>query len=328
MKKITLIALLSIFGIYAFAQHDHDHDCSQLHYAGFYNETEYNLVTPTGTIYGTLILTDSVKATPVVLIIPGSGPTDRNGNSPIGVEANTYKMISFGLADAGIATIRFDKRGINVSKNAMISESNLRFETYVDDVVKWVELIKKDKRFNKIYILGHSEGSLIGILAAQKVKINGFISVSGIGRCADVVLKEQLKTQLSIFMMITSNKIIDSLKAGKTVEKVDNNLMSLYRPSIQPYMISWFKYDPKIEIGKLKTPILILQGNTDIQVTPEDAKYLAEGNKKAKLVIIENMNHVLKESPIDRDANLKTYKNPVLPIKQELMDEILLFIKK
>jgi pimeloyl-ACP methyl ester carboxylesterase len=330
MKKIALFAFIVLIMNTIFAQHDHEngHDCSQLHYKDYYQELEYNLITPTGTISGTLIPGDSVKATPVVLIIPGSGPTDRNGNSPLGVEANTYKMISFSLADAGIASIKYDKRGINASRDAMVSESALTFDTYVNDVVMWILKIKKDKRFNKIYILGHSEGSLIGILAAQKVKVDGFISVSGIGRRMDIVLKEQLRTQLPFNLMIQSNMILDSLLAGKTVTNVDKNLMSLYRPSIQPYMISWLKYDPAVEIGKLKTRVLILQGTTDIQVTPEDANLLAAGKKKAKLVIIDKMNHVLKESIIDKPENMATYTNPVLPLKPELMEEILLFIKK
>jgi hypothetical protein len=330
MKKIALlfVSLFVVFVSNAQVEHDHNHDCSLLHYSGNYTELEYNLITPTGTISGTLIPTDSLKATSVVLIIPGSGPTDRNGNSPLGVEANTYKMISFALADAGIASVRFDKRGINASRDAMVSESALTFDTYVNDVVLWILKLKQDKRFKKIYILGHSEGSLIGILAAQKVKIDGFISVSGIGRRMDLVLKEQLRSQLPINLMIKSNMILDSLLAGKTVTNVDKNLMSLYRPSIQPYMISWLKYDPKIEIGKLKTHVLIIQGTTDIQVTPEDAKILASGKKRAKLVIIEKMNHVLKECIIDRPENMATYTNPVLPLKPELMEEILLFIKK
>lgn len=319
MKKISFLLVLLGFVAQSYSQTDSSIE---------YSESEIILQTGTGSIFGTLTIPDGVTECPLVIIIAGSGPTDRNGNSIAGVEANSYKMISDGLAVKGIATLRFDKRGIAQSKDAMKGEQDLVFETYIEDVVFWIQMMQKDRRFKKIYILGHSEGSLIGIIAAQREKVSGYISVSGIGESADKTLKEQLKDKLPIYLLVASNRILDSLKAGKTVEKVDQSLMSLYRPSIQPYLISWFKYDPSEEIGKLNMPILILQGTTDIQVTPKDAQKLREGNQKAKLVIIEQMNHVLKESQMETNANIETYKNPTLPLKKELLEEIVRFIKE
>jgi pimeloyl-ACP methyl ester carboxylesterase len=319
MKKIIVILVALLFSQISFAQDNQSKN---------YQESDLTLTTPTGSIYGTLTIPNGCQKCPIVIIIAGSGPTDRNGNSIAGVDANSYKMISEGLAQEGIASLRYDKRGIAASKDAMTGEKDIRFENYIDDVVLWIQMIKRDDRFKNIYVLGHSEGSLIGIVAAEREKVKGYISVSGIGDSADKTLREQLKNKLPIYLMVASNKILDSLKAGKTVENVDKNLMSIYRPSIQPYLISWFKYDPSVEIAKLKIPILILQGTTDIQVTPKDAQKLWEGNKNAKLVIIENMNHVLKESPMDQKANLETYKKPTLPLKKELLEEIIRFIHK
>ncbi|HPS70740.1 MAG TPA: alpha/beta hydrolase [Bacteroidales bacterium] len=319
MKKIIVILVALLFSQISFAQDNQSRN---------YQESDLTLTTPTGSIYGTLTIPNGCQKCPIVIIIAGSGPTDRNGNSIAGVDANSYKMISEGLAQEGIATLRYDKRGIAASKDAMTGEKDIRFENYIDDVVLWIQMIKRDDRFKNIYVLGHSEGSLIGIVAAEREKVKGYISVSGIGDSADKTLREQLKNKLPIYLMVASNKILDSLKVGKTVENVDKNLMSIYRPSIQPYLISWFKYDPSVEIAKLKIPILILQGTTDIQVTPKDAQKLWEGNKNAKLVIIENMNHVLKESPMDQKANLETYKKPTLPLKKELLEEIIRFIHK
>lgn len=319
MKKISFLLVLLGFVAQSYSQTDSSIE---------YFESDIILKTPTGDILGTLTIPEGVKKCPIVIIIAGSGPTDRDGNSIAGVEANSYKMISEGLAGKGIASLRFDKRGIAASKKAMTGEQDLVFETYIDDVVFWIQMIQKDSRFKGVYVLGHSEGSLIGIIASQRENINGYISVSGIGDSADKTLKEQLKDKLPIYLLVASNRILDSLKAGKTVEKVDQSLMSLYRPSIQPYLISWFKYDPSIEIGKLNIPILILQGTTDIQVTPKDAQKLWEGNQKAKLVIIEQMNHVLKESPMETKANMETYKNPTVPLKKELLEEIIRFIKE
>jgi alpha-beta hydrolase superfamily lysophospholipase len=279
-----------------------------------------------GEISGTLTVPGKSKKTPLVIIIAGSGPTDRDCNSPMGVKSNAYKMLAKGFADNGISTLRFDKRGIAKSKAALPSESDIRFDTYINDVVDWVDFLKQDKRFSKIILLGHSEGSLIGMIAAQKAGVSKYISVAGVGSPADKILQEQLKNQLPQQLMDESNKIIDSLKAGKTVSKVNLMLLSLYRPSVQPYMISWFRYDPAVEIKKLKIPVMIVQGTTDIQVSVDNAKLLSAAKPDARLLIIDNMNHFLKESVADRQKNLATYSDPELPLKPGLLEGIVAFI--
>ncbi len=293
-----------------------------------FRESEIVLKTPTGDISGTLTIPVKSAKTPVVIIIAGSGPTDRDGNSPLGVKTNAYKMLAEGLAGNRISVLRYDKRGIGKSNTAMTSESDLRFETYINDVTGWINLLQKDKRFSKIILLGHSEGSLIGMVAAEKPGISKFISVAGAGSPADKILQDQLKKQLTPQLLEESDKILDSLRHGKTVSKVNPMLVSLYRPSVQPYLISWFKYDPAKEISKLKIPVLIIQGNTDIQVSVDDARLLSKAKPDARLLIIENMNHILKEAEADRQKNLATYNEPELPLKKGLVDEITSFIKK
>ncbi len=318
MRRILIIIIPLLFAPGLSAQSKVD--------SGF-SENEVILNTATGQIHGTLMIPASSKKIPLVIIIAGSGPTDRNGNSPLGVQANTYKMLAENLAGNSIASLRFDKRGIAKSKPAMKSESELLFETYINDVSAWISLLKTDKRFSSLIILGHSEGSLIGMAAAQQSGIDGFISISGTGKPAEMLLKEQLEKQLPPQLMDESNKILDSLKNGKTVTKVNPSLTALYRPGVQPYMISWFRYDPAEEIGKLKMPVLIIQGTTDIQVTVNDAKLLSAAKPDAKLMIVENMNHVLKECDSDVGKNMSTYKNPNLPLKPGLTEEIVDFIK-
>jgi len=319
MKKfLILIFLAALFpGLAAMTEKD-----------TAFSESEIILNTATGDIYGTLTAPGNIKSSPIVIIIPGSGPTDRDCNSPLGVHTNAYKMLSEGLAIHGISSLRFDKRGIGKSKVAMTSESDLRFETYINDVLSWISLLKKDRRFSKIILLGHSEGSLIGMAAAWQGDVSGFISIAGPGKPADKILQEQLKTKLPPPLLDASDKILDSLRAGMTVSKVDPNLMALYRPSVQPYLISWIKYDPAQEISKLKMPVLIIQGTTDLQVTVEDAKLLSASRPDARLLIIESMNHVLKESDADPQRNMATYTNAELPLKSGLIDEITDFVRK
>ena len=290
-------------------------------YAEFREESSV-LQTATGSIYGTLLLPKVDKIFSVAILISGSGPTDRNGNQPK-LQNNSLKMLANALASHGIASLRYDKRAIGQSRIENLSEEDLRFEDYIDDAVAWAKWLKEKGQFNQIVVIGHSEGSLIGIIASQKGDVDKFISLAGPGRSADKLLKEQLgdKTILSYFAF----PLIDDLVQGKSV-KAPFFLKTLFRGSVQPYLISWFKYDPSVEISKLAIPCLVVQGTNDIQVTVEDAKQLTSVNNRIKLKIINGMNHVLKNTKLDKKENIKSYNQPDLPINKELINELVYFI--
>lgn len=291
-----------------------------------FKETPAVLKINTDQIFGTLTTPDLTKKYPVALIIAGSGPTDRNGNNPM-MKNNSLKMLAEALAKNGIASLRFDKRGVGESKAAGgVSESALVFENYIEDVKSWVNYLKQDKRFSKIIIIGHSEGSLIGMIGGAKA--DKFISIAGAGDSADKILKTQIGARSMKQLDDMTFPIIDSLKNGFTVKKVDPMLNSLFRPSVQPYLISWFKYNPQTEIKKLTIPILIVQGNKDIQVTEKDAENLANANKNSELVIIDKMNHIFKNIDGDNQANMASYNNESLPLSEVLVEKITAFIQK
>ena len=282
------------------------------------------LKTATGEIFGTLTLpTNNNKKFPVALIIAGSGPTDRDGNN-MSMKNNSLKMLAEALAKQGIASLRYDKRAVAESRKSAKSELDLRFEDYINDAKGWIDFLLAKNQFSKVIVIGHSEGSLIGMIAVEERAT--FISIAGAGRSADLILKEQLAAQPKQ-IKDTCFAIIDSLKSGKTVEKVNPLLFSLFRPSVQPYMISWFKHDPQIEIKNIKKKSLIIQGTKDIQVSLVDAELLNKANPKSKLLIIENMNHIFKIVEGDRQANIATYTNPTLPISQKMVEGIVEFIK-
>jgi len=284
------------------------------------------LKTNTDSIFGTYSIPNLKKKMPLVLITAGSGPTDRNGNNPM-MANNSLKMIADGLNANGIASLRFDKRGIGESKNAGGSETDLRFEDYINDVKAWCTLIKKDKRFSELIILGHSEGSLIGMIASQEKGVDKFISIAGAGFPAADILRLQLKEQPPMVLEMCA-PILEKLERGETVNNAPEMLAALFRTSVQPYLISWFKYNPQTEIAKLKIPVLIIQGTTDIQVRVEDAEKLSESNTSAKKVLIEGMNHVLKTSEMDRTKNIQTYSNSKLPLNEALIPELINFINQ
>lgn len=279
-------------------------------------------------LYGTLVMPDALRPVPAVLILAGSGPTDRDGNSPIpGVRPATYKLIAESLVGHGIASLRVDKRGIGKSAAAMTSEADLRFDTYVDDAVAWAKFLKAQPHVGCFFILGHSEGALIGALAAAKVPLCGFISVAGVGQPAgDVLLRQTQSAPPAAFAQI--QEIIAQLKQGKTVTDTPPQLAALFRPSIQPYLISWFSKDPTAAIAAVKAPVLVMQGTTDLQVRVEDAKLLAAARPGAELVLLDGANHVLKIAPAERTANFATYADPTLPLAPGVIPALTAFIGK
>jgi uncharacterized protein len=290
------------------------------------------LSTSTGTIHGTQLIPKSRgganRSQPVVLILAGSGPTDRNGNSLLLPGANnSLKMLAEGLADRGIASVRYDKRGVGESASAGSQEADLRFENYVDDAVVWIRKLQSDSRFSSVTVIGHSEGSLIGMLAAKKTRANGFVSIAGPARNAADLLRDQLRSQLPQDLFAESEKILNSLRRGKTVATISQQLQILYRPTVQPYLISWFRYTPSQEIKGLTMPVLITQGTTDIQVPVSEAKALKLAKPQGELVIIEGMNHVLKAVPLDPKQQTAAYSDPNLPVVPKLIESINNFVR-
>ncbi|WP_245622800.1 alpha/beta hydrolase [Lysinibacillus contaminans] len=267
------------------------------------------------------------KPSPVALIIAGSGPTDKDGNSVIAGKNDGYKMLAEGLAKEGIATIRYDKRGVGDNTGLFTKEEDVSFELFVEDAVQIIQYLQSNDSFTSVHVIGHSEGSLIGMLAAQKTDVDSFVSLAGAGRAVDELLLEQLAGQLTPALATEAKNALASLKKGELVEKVSPELQGLFRPSVQPYMISWLKYNPVSIIQKLENRTLIVQGTNDLQVKATDAEALKKGKTDATLLYLEGMNHILKVAPTDHARNLATYADPTLPLHEELLPAICAFIR-
>lgn len=280
------------------------------------------LRTSTGNIAGTLLLPAQLPA-PVALIVPGSGPIDRNGNSP-DLQTNCYRLLAVALAQAGFASVRYDKRGVGASAAAAPSIAALRFDTYVDDVLAWMNELSSDKRFSHRVIAGHSEGSLIGMIVAQQVPLDAFVSLEGAGRPAAVVLREQVQRNVPPALAAQADTIIARLSAGQAAPHPPQALASVFGEPLQPYLISWFKYNPAVEIAKVRIPVTIVQGTADIQVTMADASALKEARPSARLIVVEGMNHVLKHAPDTSTMQtiIEGYRNVLLPADPHAVDAI------
>jgi len=251
---------------------------------------------------------------------------DRDGNGPKNT-SNDYKLLAAALAKNGIASVRYDKRGVGSSVSAAKKESDSRFDDYFDDVFSLIGMLDDDKRFSKVVVLGHGQGSLIGMIAAADDRVKAFISVEGTSETADKYLTGVIDRTYPKYIAENFKVVLDSLRHGKFNSKVDPALYPVARPGLQGVIVSWWRFDPQMEIKKLKKPVLIIHGSTDLDVDVINAEKLKKG-KGPVLVIINNMNYVLKDAPLDKEKNMATYTNPDLPLKPELVTTIVDFVKK
>jgi len=289
-------------------------------------EKEIAIYSYPDSLYGSLILKS--KKT-LCIIHSGSGPTDRNGNNDFGIENNFLKKLADSLSVYNISSFRFDKRGVGKSRDALISEDSLTIHSYVDDLLLWIDYFSKPPyNFKDFVLIGHSEGALISTLSAQKSKnVKKLVLLNGMGFRGDTIIKRQLSYLHESAKNIIF-PIIDSLSNGKRVDNIPPILSFLFRESVQNYMISFLSIDPAVELSKINIPILIIQGENDIQISISDANRLKSFNNEAKLKIIPNMNHILVDAPNDKKLNVETYRDANLPLSKELIPTIVKFVFK
>jgi uncharacterized protein len=287
---------------------------------------------PLAPLRGTML--QPAPGAPMVLIIPGSGPTDRNGNNPLGVRASTYRLLAQGLAQRGIGSVRIDKRGMFGSRAAVADGNAVTIDDYATDTESWIASIRKQTGVSCVWVLGHSEGGLVALAAAQKAQgandICGLVLISTAGRPLGEVLREQLRANpANAPILDQAMAAIDSLEGGKRVDASQMNpvLLPLFGPQVQGFLISVFSYDPAKLISTVTKPVLIMQGERDMQVSVADAQRLKQAAPAAKLVLLADTNHVLKTVPTDdRQANAATYANPNLPLAPDVVDAVASFI--
>lgn len=309
MKNALIITLLLCFGI-TIAQ-----DIT-------FTSEEINI---TPLINGTLLIPSTEDKISLVIIIAGSGPTDRNGNQMM-MKNNSLKFLAEGLYGENIASFRYDKRIIRIMKMGQIDEKKINFNHFIEDAVAVLAHFREDSRFSKLYIIGHSQGALVGMVAAQS-GADGFISLAGPGQTIDKVVVDQLALQAP-GLQENARASFDDLRANGVAQNYSPALASIFRPAIQPFMYSWMQHDPKVEIAKLDMPVLIVNGDNDLQVQVAEAEMLQKAKPEAQLKIIENMNHVFKEIKGGDIENSKSYNEYATPISPKLIEVISAFILK
>lgn len=269
------------------------------------------------------------EGTPVILIIPGSGPTDLNGNNPMGVESNVYQYLAEGLAAQAVSTVRVDKRGM-FSSEAAGNPNQVTVDLYAQDYSGWVETVRAATGADCVFILGHSEGALMASATANiNENICGQILVAGVGRSFGDVMREQLTAQPGgKLLMKKALANIDKLESGEKIPDEDLDLISkqIFPSHVQDFVISLMKTNPAELAKSADVPTLVLHGETDIQTSVEDARALAEATG-GDLVLLPGVNHILKDAPKSRLKNIKTYSQPELPLSDGVVDAIAEFVE-
>lgn len=281
-----------------------------------------------GTLEGEL-----AEGTPAVLIVPGSGPTDRDGNSPLGISAQSYRLLADALAQRGIASVRADKRGMFESKAAIPDPNDVSVDAYVADIESWADTISARTGGQCVWLLGHSEGGLHVMAAAAKdaSRYCGLLLVASVGvNPADVIRAQLAANPANAVIMPQVDTIIAKLKAGEGVplDEMHPGLIPLFGPQVQGFVGSMFREEPTELIAQHDLPVLIVNGREDLQTPASDAEKLAAARPDAKLVLLDGVNHVLKQVPAgDRAANLASYGDPDQPIAPGVVDAIADFVE-
>ena len=275
-------------------------------------------------IDGTLLTPNDNDKPKLAIIIAGSGPTDRNGNQNF-MKNNSLKKLAESLTNKGIATFRYDKRIVKqILKNKV--DPNIKFDDFVTDAISVIDYFKEKNKYSQIYVIGHSQGSLVGMLAA-KGKADGFISLAGAGQSIDEVITEQISA-MDPSLIDATKKAFKSLKEGKAITDYPQPLAPVFRADVQPFIMNWMQYNPKEVIKSLDIPILIINGTSDLQVSVDEAQLLKDASETSEIKIIEKMNHVLFIIEGDQLVNSKSYNESSRKISEELITTISSFILK
>jgi alpha-beta hydrolase superfamily lysophospholipase len=257
-------------------------------------QSEIQLPTAWGRLAGTLVLPEGAGPWPAVVLVAGSGPTDRDGNTPLLPSAiDNLKRLAEELAGRGIASLRYDKRGLGASLCPGLSEEALRFEHLVDDAALLAGHLAQDARISRVVLAGHSEGALVAALAAQGMPVQAVVSIAGAGRRASSLIREQVEAQLPPELLASARKALDALEQEQPVTDVPDDLVLLFRPSVQPYLMSWFRHDPAAVLARLEIPVLLVHGSADAQLPPQDASRLQAAQPQARLRLIDGMDHIM-----------------------------------
>ncbi|MCW5939637.1 MAG: alpha/beta hydrolase [Fimbriimonadaceae bacterium] len=309
------------------------------------NESEIKFKSADGTeLAGTMTLPAGgvVKDVPAVLLLPGSGPTDRDGNQP-GFTTNLLRDLAWGLADNGIASFRFDKRAVATNASKWPKDPDqigefFSWSRHIEDAEAafWAMTQAGGTDEKRLGIVGHSEGGLITIELANRVKpaALGLLATPG-RKFGDVVAwqlersfkRSGLSESFSRQLLADNERIMAEIKkSGTTPSDIPPALAALYNRSVGRYMQQLADLDPVTAAARYSGPVVLIQGEMDIQVDPKlDAEPLFNALKKrgkAEMFLLPLASHNLK--PVEKATDLGIV-GPVVP---DAIDHLATFLRE
>jgi len=285
---------------------------------------------PEGPLRGTWLTPG--RDAPQVLILPGSGPVDRDGFGPDGRGHATYRLLAEGLAAAGIASLRIDKRGAFASRAAGDGNA-VTIADYARDTRAWVASLKEASGADCVWLAGHSEGGLVALAAAQEpAGICGLLLLAAPGKPLGQVLRDQFGGLSAYAPLLPElDAALTELEAGRKVDgdTLTPHLKPLFQPEVQDFVMDLLTYDPAALASTWTGPLLIVQGGRDLQVETGNAHLLHDASPQATLVFLEAVNHLFR--PVaegDVRANFATFRNPQLPLDPAAVAAIVAFVRR
>lgn len=293
-------------------------------------------------LHGTLTLPENyTKDTPVVVMVTGSGQQNRDEEL---FDHKPFAVIADAFARKGIASLRYDDRFWGDE-----NESFMNFTTYhlKHDALAAVSLLRG--RFNRVGVLGHSEGGTIALLIAEEGKADFIVTLAGmVGNGKDCLLKQN-KVMLSKVGVPTDvvekycsalGDGFDQLSAGKMPQEItvpsdiDPSLQNNYNVAMKQASNPWFLYflqlDASKELQKIKCPVLALNGKNDTQVDCEVNLGLLEKGlktKNSKIIALDNLNHLFQHSKTGLVPEYGEIEETISPDVLEIMSEWIREIK-
>lgn len=283
---------------------------------------------PTGPLEGEALAVPGARH--ALVIVPGSGLVDRDGNSGDGrLATDAYKLLAEGLAEAGIASIRIDKRGFFGSAGAAADPNAATVAGYAEDARAWVG--RAAALAPCVWIAGHSEGGLVALVAAQTPPktLCGLILLAAPGRPVGRILEEQLAANPYNTALIPEIRaIIADLEAGRTRDPgtIAAPLRPLFGAGPQRFMIDLFAWDPAAPAAEAALPMLVVQGDADLQISAADAALLTGAAPGAESAPLAGMTHMLK--PDRPGAPWASYADPAIPLHSGLVPAIRGFLDR
>ncbi len=293
----------------------------------------FSLAVKGGELRGSLLVPEGAGPFPLCILVAGAGSTDRDGNNyNVPGKNDALALLARALKDEGVATLRYDKRGAGESYPLVRSEEELSFDDYIEDCATVYRAVTQDARFSRVTLVGHAEGALIAAVASQGLEARGEAAPAGLallcatGKNAREVLDEAL-ADAPEEERAEAAAILGAIERGERYEHPSPYLADFFRPSFQKYLGSWFRHDLIRALAGVRTPLLLVQGNRDVQVTLAEFSLLAAARPEAPAVVLPGMNHVLKEVPADLEENYRSFSEPGYPLAEGLATLIAQFAR-